>query len=144
MKARYGFTLIELLLVIAIISILSVSAAPFLTRLIWTNNLEVASDKVVGAIRKAQNYAMNGKNDTSWGVCLSQGKLRLFAGTCLTPTYKEDYDLTGVNISGLNETTFAGDAGKRGEPSGALTITISGNLGSTQIRLNPAGGLDIN
>ena len=144
MKERYGFTLIELLLVVAIISILAVSAAPFLTRLIWTNNLEVASDKVVGAIRKAQSYAMNGKSNTSWGVCLSQGKLRLFAGSCATPTYKEDYDLTGVSITGLDETTFSGDAGKRGEPSGVLIITISGSLGVTHINLNPGGGLDIN
>jgi prepilin-type N-terminal cleavage/methylation domain-containing protein len=138
-----GFTLIELILVVAIVSILAVSSAPFITRMIWTNNLEVAGDKMVAAIRKAQTYAMNGKGNTIWGICWYQQKVRMFSGSCSTPTYKEDYDMTGVTVSGFNEITFSGDAGRRGEPSVPLSVTVSGNLGSTTINLNNAGGMDI-
>src|SRR3989344_724120 len=103
-----GFTLIELLLVIAVIAILAASAGPSLTRLLITNNLEVGTDKVIGAIRKAQGYAMDGKNNTTWGVCMNGPDIRLFSGSCASPTFSEDYDLTGVSIMGLTETTFSG------------------------------------
>ena len=141
---KKGFTLIELLLVIAIVAILAASAGPSLTRLLITNNLEVGSDKVISAIRKAQSYAMDGKENTTWGVCMNGSDLRLFSASCASPTYTEDYDLTGVSVSGLSETTFSGTTGQRGEPSNVLNITISNDLGATTVGLNAGGGLDIN
>ena len=139
-----GFTLVELLLVIAIIAIVAAASGPSLTRLIGSSNLEVAGDKVVSSIRKSQSYAMDGKDNAVWGICINSGDLRLFKGSCSSPIYTEDYDLSGVSIVGLTETTFSGSSGLRGEPSNALTITVSNDIGTTIITLNAAGGIDIN
>jgi len=134
-----GFTLIELILVVAIISILALLSGTSLVSFLASNNLEVAGDKIVGAIRKAQSYAMDGKNNTTWGVCMSGNNLS-------SPTFSEIYNLPGVNVSGLSEVTFSGITGKRGEPSGALplTVTLTNDSGTTLVRLNEVGGIEIN
>jgi len=142
--AKKGFTLIEIILVIAILGILFASSAPALTQLLITNNMEVAEDKVLGNLRKAQNYAMNGRNDTAWGVCKFNTKIRLFRDSCLTPSYFEDYDLTGVTMSDFPEVIFSGQKGQRGEPSATPTITLQNDLGSTTININSAGGIEVN
>lgn len=71
-------------------------------------------------------------------------ELRLFSGACLSPTFSEDMDLTRVTVSGINETVFSGSAGKRGEPSDSLNITLTNESGSVTILLNQGGGLEIN
>lgn len=137
-----GITLIELLIVIGIVAIIGASASPFLSNFILRNNLETTTDKVVGTIRKAQNYAMDGKNNATWGVCLSGSNLRLFSGTCALPTFSEDFEVSGsVTVTGFSETTF----GKlRGEPSGTLSITISTGIDSHTVKVNTAGGMTVN
>lgn len=142
MKKHGAFTLIELLLVIAIILILGAMTSPFLSRFIVQTNYETSVDKVVGSLRKAQAYAANNKNGTSWGTCFTSNKVRLYRGTCSSPAHSEDFDIPqGITISGLSDTTFSQN---RGEPSQSLTITISASSGSTQILLNRAGGMTIN
>ena len=59
-----GFTFIEVILVVAIMAILGATSAPFLTNFIFRNNLETTVDKTISVIRKAHEYAMDGKNDT--------------------------------------------------------------------------------
>ena len=141
-----GFTLIELILVVAIISILALLSGTSLVSFLASNNLEVAGDKIVGAIRKAQSYAMDGKNNTTWGVCMSGNNLLLFSGSCSSPTFSEIYNLPGVNVSGLYEVTFSVITGKRGEPSGALplTVTLTNDSGTPLVRFNEVGGIEIN
>lgn len=139
-----AFSLVELILVVAIVAILAAAGAPFLSRFILVNDLEVSTDKVVGTIRKAQAYAMDNKNDATWGVCMSGTNLRLFSGSCASPTHSEDFDVSEVTITGLTTTTFSGIAGRRGEPSGTLNVTISNSLGSKTVTLNAAGGMDRN
>ena len=139
-----GFTIIELLLVIAMIGILAAAGAPFYARFVAQNNLEVSMNKVVSTIRKAQGYAMDGKDGATWGFCMTGNSLRLFRGTCSSPAYNEDFDLTGVTVSGLSETVFTGISGKRGEPSSTQSITLTNDIGSVNISLNSAGGVEIN
>lgn len=139
-----GFSLIELLLVIAIISIIAVSSAPFISRFLTQNNLEVATDKVVSTIRKAQLYSVSSKDNTVWGFCKSGTNIRLYQGNCTSPTYKEDFDLTKVTISGLTDVSFSGASGKRGEPSSTVTVTISNDAGTNSVSINYAGGLTFN
>ncbi|KKQ41389.1 MAG: seg [Microgenomates group bacterium GW2011_GWC1_37_8] len=141
---KTGFTLVELILAIAIIAIIAAASAPFYVKFVAQNNLEVSTDKVISAIRKTQSYAMDGKDNATWGFCMSGNNLRLFRGTCTTPTFNEDFDLTGVTVSGLTETIFSGLSGKRGEPSNTLNITVTNDIGSVNVVLNSAGGLDVN
>lgn len=142
MKQQQGLTLIELLMVIAIFAIIAASSTPFLSNFILRNNYETTVDKVVSTIRKAQQYAMDGKNDVTWGVCLSGNSIRLFSGSCALPTFSEDFDTpSSVTITGLNETTFST---LRGEPSSALSITITTDIGTQTVTMNTAGGMEIN
>lgn len=138
---KSGFTLVELILVVAIIAIVAASGAPFLARFMVVNNLENAVDRTVGSLRKAQAYAMDNKNDAVWGVCVNSGRIRLFRGTCTTPTHSEDFNLEGVSISGFTEVTFTNE---RGEPSSAVTITLTNQLGTRTITMNSTGGMNIN
>lgn len=136
-----GFTLIELLLVIAIVAILGAATTPFLSRFVLQTNFDSSEEKVISTIRKAQEYAMDGKNGETWGVCLSGNSLRLYSGSCANPTISENFTIpTTVNISGFSDTTF----NTRGEPSGSLSITVSTSLESSEILLNSAGGLNVN
>jgi prepilin-type N-terminal cleavage/methylation domain-containing protein len=136
-----GFTLIELLIVIAIILILGTMASPFISRFMVQTYYETTVDKVVGTIRKAQMYSMNGKNGVVWGFCLTSNKIRVYQGTCASPTTKEDFDIPStISVSGLSDTTFSL---RRGEPNQSLTITIQAFVGTTTITLNRAGGMTV-
>lgn len=135
-----GFTLIELLLIIAIVAILGAAATPFLSRFVLQTNFDSVERKVISTIRKAQAYALDGKNGAVWGVCTSGNNLRLYAGSCSSPTISENFSIPStVSISGFSDTTFT----TRGEPSNPLSITISTSLDSSSIQVNSTGGLSI-
>jgi type II secretory pathway pseudopilin PulG len=137
-----GATLIEIIIVISIISILGLLSRPLVTNMILRNNFDTSVDQVVGSIRKAQAYAMDGKATGDWGVCLVSGNVRLFNGSCSSPNFSEEFDIpNNVIISGLDETTFTQ---LRGEPSNILTINISTSIENQTITLNQAGGMEIN
>lgn len=136
-----GLTLIELLLVISLILIIGATATPFFSRFIIQNSYETTVDKVISTIRKAQAYSLSSKNGAVWGVCYTGNKIRLFQGTCLSPTISEDFDVSStVTVSGLSSTTFSL---RRGEPSQSLTVIVNANVGTTTITLNRAGGMSI-
>lgn len=140
-RENKGITFIEIILVVAMILSLGASVPPFISTFIVRNGLRDATNKVLGTIRKAQNYAMTSKNGQTWGVCLSGNNIRLFSGSCASPTISENFAKpSAVTITGLNETTFS----QRGEPFGTLSITVSTNLGSKTISVNSAGGIDVN
>ena len=137
-----GFTFIEVILVVAIMEILGATSAPFLTNFIFRNNLETTVDKTISVIRKAQEYAMDGKNDTVWGVCYTDGAIRFFSGNCATPTIKEDFTVpASVTITGFTATTFSA---MRGEPNAAMSITVNGGISSKTVTVNIAGGMSVN
>lgn len=144
MKAvsRKGISYIELLIVVGLMAIIGASVSPFLSNFILRNNLETTVDNLVGTIRKAQSYSMDGKNNAVWGVCLSGGNIRLYTGSCSSPTISEDFSVSSsVSITGLSDTTFSR---LRGEPSNTLSVTISTDIGSATISLNAAGGMEVN
>ena len=139
---KRGFTLIELLVTIALVGILGAIAAPFVSSFIQKTNYETTADKVLSVIRKAQGYAMDGKNGAVWGVCLTGPTTRLFSGTCATPTFSEDFSVPStVTVTGLTTTTFS----LRGEPSpvnGLANVTVTTSYGTRTISVTSAGGVN--
>lgn len=136
-----GITLIELLLVISIIAVIGLVTTPFLSRFVLQTNFDTTVETLVSSLRKAQGYAMDGKNSVVWGVCKSENKIRLYAGSCVTPTTSENYSIPGsVTVDNLNATAF----NLRGEPSGALSILVRTGLESAIIEVNTAGGITVN
>jgi len=136
-----GFTLVEVLLVVGLVSILGATASPFLSRFVLQVNFDAAVDKIISSIRKSQEYAMDGRSGATWGVCVAGSQIRLFSGSCASPTTSENFAFPGtVSISGLGPITF----NKRGEPSATTAITVSTALETKTLRLNNAGGLEEN
>lgn len=139
---KKGVTFVELLLVISIIAIIGAATSPFISRFVLQNNHGNSVERLISTIRKAQNYAMDGKNNEVWGVCLNSGNIRLFSGSCNTPSFSEDFNVPqSVSITGLNETTFSR---LRGEPSSVINVTISSTIDSVNIIVNSVGGMEIN
>ena len=137
-----GVSYIELLIVVGLIAIIGAFVSPFLSNFILRNNLETTIDNVVGTIRKAQSYSMDGKNNAIWGICLSDDNIRLYTGSCNSPIISEDFSVSSsISITGLSDTTFSR---LRGEPSNTLGVTISTDIGSATISLNAAGGMEVN
>ncbi len=136
-----GVTLIELLLVVAIIAIVGAMTTPFLSRFVLRSNHNTSIERVISGMRKAQAYAMDGKNGATWGVCRIGNTVRMFSGSCNAPTTAEDYVLPGtVTVSTINSTIF----NVRGEPSAALSFTISSSIRTSTISMNIAGGVTVN
>jgi prepilin-type N-terminal cleavage/methylation domain-containing protein len=136
-----GFTLIELILVVGIVTLLAASSGTFYARFIRSNNHELTLDKILGSIRKAQANSIHGKHDASWGICMQDTTLRMYLGSCASPTISEDFEIpSATSISGLTDTTFSK---RRGEPSSPRSITVDSGITSSTITLNAAGGIDV-
>lgn len=137
-----GVTLIELLMIVAFISVIAATSSPFLGRFVTQNYLDSSVDRVVSTLRKAQSYSMDGKDNETWGACINGSNIRLFTGTCGSPTFSEDFSFpSSVSITGFSTVTFSKT---RGEPTSSLSITVSASVGSKTIDLNSAGEIDIN
>lgn len=137
-----GFTILELLIIIAMIAVLGAATVPFLSGFYLKTNLDTTKKMLVSSVRKAQNYAMDGKNGAVWGVCMSGTSLRVFQGSCATPTVAEDYTVpANISLTGLTTTTFSSG---RGEPSATFSATLSSGAESHTVLINAAGALTIN
>ena len=137
-----GYTVVELLLVIAIVLVLGAAAAPFLSRFYLQVNLDTTEQMLVSSIRKAQDYSMDGKTGSVWGICLNGSAIRIYTGTCASPIIHEDYSVPStVTVSGLSTITFSTG---RGEPSATISAVVSSQIGSHTVQINTAGGLTIN
>lgn len=141
MKNNAGITLIEILLVIAIIAILGASTTPFLSSFLTRNSHEIAVSRVLGAFRKAQGYSMVQKDGDVWGVCVSGQVVKLYRGSCGSPSYEENYTAPDIiSVTGFTDISFSAD---RGEPSVFGTITISSSLDSDSVVINQGGGISL-
>jgi len=135
-----GFTYIELIVVIIILGIIVAISIPSLASFYLSNNFDISSTMLLSSVRKAQQYAIDNKNDLSWGVCLTGSTLRLYGGSCLVPTIKDDYLLPpSVTISGLSDLSFSRF---RGEPNAPAIITITSAAKNITININHLGGIN--
>jgi type II secretory pathway pseudopilin PulG len=134
-----GITLVELLLVVSLIAIIGATVSPFLSNFVLRVNFQTTVDQVEGYLMKAQSYAMNNKNDETWGVCVTGNNLRLFSDSCASPSYAENYVIPGsVGIGNFSQVTFSS---LRGEPNAAQAISITSDIESTSISLTAGGGI---
>ena len=90
LKYKKGLTLIELLLVVSITIILAAASTPFISRFVLVNSHDTVVSQIKSVLAKAQSYAIQGKNNEIWGVCLQNNILTLFSNDCATPTYSEE------------------------------------------------------
>lgn len=142
MEETAGFTLIEVMLVMALLAILAGLSSPFYGRFIFSQEVSVVRDELQGSFAKAQMYSMTGKDNSLWGVALSNGKITLFQGNSFAgrnQSVDESYVVhSRVTITGLTEVVFAHATGR---PSVSPTITLSGNGSTEVIQMNSEGVL---
>jgi prepilin-type N-terminal cleavage/methylation domain-containing protein len=136
----HGFTLIELILVVAMILILTTMSTSFYSRFINQNSVINASDQLVMQLRKAQMYAMMGKQNSNWGVGYSSNTMTLYKGSTFTghtTEFDENFTVpTSVTITGLSDVNFTKTTGATGTQS----ITISDQNGnSSAVNVNSLG-----
>ena len=135
-----GFTLIELLLVIAVVFIISFLSVPFYARFFTQNAVANTVDQLVGEIRKAQIYAVSGKQNGSWGVHFGSNQIVLFQGNSYASrntAFDESFSVnSNVIVSGLSDVIFSR---MTGTPSATPTITISGNGNTKTVSINGQG-----
>jgi len=154
-RSLKGFTLIELLVVIGIMGALAWVSAPFLSTFLGGKQLTTTTDKVVRTLRKAQNYALSGKEDDVWGVHYESGLLVLFKGDDYGDRetgFDEKFNLPRtVNI--VNDDTEWTDVyfqKLRGKPEpqtlmedDKITITITMLNEERTVTINSEGMIDI-
>jgi type II secretory pathway pseudopilin PulG len=137
---KRGISFIEILLVIGIMAVLGAATTPFLSRFVLVSNVETTADTLSGTLKKAQNYAINNKANLTWGVCKTGNSLRLFGGTCASPTIFEDYSIpSSVTLNGLNAPGITFSKG-RGEPASAISASVVTNLKTITVQVNLGGG----
>lgn len=135
MKNKYGFSLIEFILVIAIILALGALSSVFYSRFLNQNSVSTVSDQFASELRKAQIYAMAGKQNTNWGVKYNANTITLFAVTSVA--FNETFTVnSNIAISGFSQIIFAKATGIPDIPQ---TITISGGGNTKTITINSQG-----
>lgn len=139
-EGQRGFTLIELLLVIAITLLLGTFSVVFFSRFLTQNAVSNTQDRLVGQLRKAQLYAMVGRQNGSWGVRFGSNQITLFQGNsyatrvgAFDETFSEN---DTISIFGFSEVVFSKTTGL---PSTTGTYTITGSDTTKQVSVNAQG-----
>ena len=140
-KSAQGFSYIEVILVVAIVSIMSLMGTVFYTRFLTQNSVANTTDHIIGQLRKAQIYSMQGKqNGGVWGVNYTASPKQAQFYLQGNPAFNETYSInSNITVSPAFNILFAHYTGI---PTGAtfpLTITISGNNSSESITINSLG-----
>jgi Tfp pilus assembly protein FimT len=144
MKKQFqlGFTFIELLLVIALTMIIAVVSTIFYTRFFTQNAVANTVDQLAGDFRKAQIYAMMGKQNGNWGVAYNSNTIYLYQGASFASrntAFDEKFSVnTNITITGLTDSNFARSTGL---PNATATINVSGNGQTQTLTLNNQGML---
>lgn len=145
-----GFTLIELIVVIGIFTIVSALSVPFIQSFQTSSNLHTHANTIVRTLRRAQQQAIAGRDDSSWGVYFdsSNNQFLMFLGDDYA-TRDEDYDQeTEYSNIFIIDTDFGNEiyfSIYSGQPSEAGTITISSpNNQSKVISIGSLGMVQIN
>ena len=136
-----GFTLLEALLSVAIITILAGMSVPLYIRFQQMQDLDAATQKLVGDLRQAALYSRNGYRDSVWSVHIASGSITLFMGGTYSG-HNTAYDETdaissAISLSGSSDVTF----GKLyGQPTGdTASITLSRANISKTVTVNTYG-----
>lgn len=142
MKIRQrGFTLIEALLSVSIIGLLAGLSLPIYASFQNRNNLDIATQSIADALRRAQIYSHGVSGDSQWGVEIQPTSVTLFKGSVFSgrdATYDEVTTIPSIiSIGGLSEVLFAKLSGAP-STTGDITLVVSPNDTRT-ITINTKG-----
>jgi len=125
-KSLVGFTLIEVILSVSLLFIGGFSLV-FSSNFLLQNAAANTRDQFLGELRKAQIYALGGRENSAWGVQYSSNTITLFKGNSYASrdsAFDEVYESNeNIQVTGLTEVVFSRMTGL---PNTTGTITISG------------------
>jgi len=109
-KNSGGFSFVEIIIVISILIVFIVASDLAFRNFNSKSNLEIATNSVVQTIRQAQSNSEKGKEDSGWGVFVSDGLIIIFSGDSYAGRdngFDQRISLpSGVTASGLGEIVF--------------------------------------
>ena len=115
----------------SIILIVGTFSTVFFSQLVGKNALANTQDQIAGEMRKAQLYAMLGRQNGAWGVNYAANVLTLFQGNSYATrnvAFDEKFTIpTSVAISGLSELVYERKTGLPGTSPLTVNITVSPN-----------------
>jgi prepilin-type N-terminal cleavage/methylation domain-containing protein len=139
---QHGFTLVELLLSVAIMTMLIGLSLPVYETFVRRNDLDLTTQNVASAIRRAEVYARGVKNDSTWSVEFLSSGITIFKGPTYSTrdtSYDETVSLPGsVSISGDSEMIFSKLSGT---PDAAGTVTLTSSANDTRTVVVNAKGM---
>jgi prepilin-type N-terminal cleavage/methylation domain-containing protein len=137
-----GFTLVEMLLSVGIITLLVGVSLPVYAGFVSSNDLDLTTQNIASALRRAQEYARGVSGDSQWGVAVQPNQAVLFKGaTYATRTAGFDEPTTissTVTPSGLTEIDFS-KLSAAPSTTGSITLTSSTTGGVRVITINAKG-----
>lgn len=135
-----GFTLIELLLVMGLFAVVIGLSTPVAIGFLTRNDLSQTTVQAKSMLRRSAQLAMQGEQDSAWGVRFASGAVTLFAGNSYaTRNTAFDEVLTvpsTITASGVTETVFQKLSGL---PAPIGVITLTSPAGTRSITINSEG-----
>ncbi|MEI6690571.1 MAG: type II secretion system protein [bacterium] len=138
---KKGLTLIELLLVISLITIVGTLTTPFAGAFLLRVQQESVVNAIVTAFHLVQMNSLDGKGSGAWGICQTGQIIRVYLGSCASPTQAIDNSIgSSINVSGLSNTIYTRGTGS---PASSLNITVSSSIASNNITVNSLGVINV-
>lgn len=138
--ASHGFTLIEALLSVTLISMIAAISMPLLASFNRRNDLDITTQSLVQALRRANSYARNGQGGANWGVYVSPATAVVYKGASYASRDASADEAVGLagGITPAN-TVDVSFAKQSGLPSSASSIILNAANDNRTISVNARG-----
>jgi len=159
-RERRGFTLVEIIIAVAVLAILAIVIAPYLTGQLPQKDAETYALEAGDALQEARSSVMSGQGNARYGVHFEAGKFVLFQGAAYSSTDANDVvhqlpgfaAVTAVSLSPGGACAVASGAGNCdvhfashfGTPTETGTVTLSGGGAVKTVTVGAAGMIDVN
>jgi prepilin-type N-terminal cleavage/methylation domain-containing protein len=142
--AAAGFTLLEVLLCVAILGALMGLSIPVYESFTRRNDLDLTTQSLAAALRRAETYARLQNGDSDWSVEIQSSAVTLFKGTNFAgrnTNFDEVLSVPGtITPSGLTEVQFSRFTAA---PNTTGSITLTSTTSDTRtVTLNAKGTVD--
>ncbi len=150
MSRPLGFTFIELLVVLGVLAVVTIVAAPFIASSISRNNLQTSAWTLIDDLRRAQAQSMAAHTNSAWGVHLQMDRQVFFRGAVYNVSDPDNIvTILPATITIFGFTLNGGGSDVRfskvrGDTSdyGTITLQDSSSNETITITINAAGHIE--
>jgi len=146
MKKQLGFSMLEIIIVIGLLMIITTGTTVLFLSTISNNQREVVVNEIVSSLREAQSRAMNGENQSEFGIYFDQHKYIEFQGDSYsdedinnnTNLLPAGVTLQSIDFNGNSFVFFERMTGEANN-AGTVDIKVTGRGGVKRIIVNKQG-----